>query len=64
MDETLILESIDDAIEGCEVHTWLPLFSDKLFSEIRKSDSWVFREKFNESFARFGDARVRHGFRD
>jgi hypothetical protein len=55
VDESLIPKCIDDTIERCEIHARLSFFSDEIFPQVRESDTRIFSEDFDKSFARFGD---------
>lgn len=59
MDESLILECIDDTVECCEIHTTIS-FSYKLFFEIWKGNSLVFTKSFNEPLSLFRDTSIWH----
>ena len=60
MDESLITECINDAIERREIHSWLSFFSDEFLLQIGEGDTWRLTEKFDEAFARFCDTSDRH----
>jgi hypothetical protein len=60
MDESLVTECIDDTIECREIHTRLSFFSDEIFPQVRESDTWIFSEDFDESFAWFSDTSFCH----
>jgi hypothetical protein len=59
MDESLILECVDDAIEGSEIHTTVSL-SDEFFLEVGEGDAWTLTESFDEPFSLFCDTSVWH----
>jgi hypothetical protein len=60
VDESLILERIDDTIEGSEIHPWLSLLADEILPEVWESDAWTRTEYLYEALALFCDTRVRH----
>ena len=60
MDESLILERIDDTIEGSEIHPWLSLFAHEISAEIGEGDTWAHTKDLDEALALFCDTRVRH----
>ena len=57
VDKSLILERIDDTIEGCEIHTAVSLADEFLF-EISKSNTWTLAECFDEPLSLFCNTSV------
>lgn len=60
MDESLVLERIDDTIEGSEIHPRLSLLPDKILFEVGEGDTWTYTEDLDETLALFCDTGVRH----
>jgi hypothetical protein len=60
MDESLVLECIDDTVEGSEIHPRLSLLPDKILLEVGEGDTRAHTEDLDEALALFCDTRVRH----
>jgi hypothetical protein len=60
MDESLVLECIDDTIEGSEIHPRLSLLPDEILFEVGEGDTRAHTEDLDEALALFCDTRVRH----